>query len=122
MPLVLIGLFVFLASIFNSIMDALENEPNYDESIFKHLDKKAWLKSESWRYCKTILGYHIDPWHLAKSLMVFCIIGAIIAAIWAGAIGGIKLSLIYVSGAVFVLGAIWDLTFTLFYHGIFKVK
>jgi hypothetical protein len=114
--------FFLLATFFNSVMDALENKPNFDESIFRSLNKKFWLKEVSWEYCKTILGYHIDAWHLAKSLMVICLVGSLVSAVWAGATGSIKMDIISISEMVAILGVIWNLGFTLFYHGLFKVR
>jgi hypothetical protein len=40
--------FIFLAAICNSIMDLVENEPNYNKSIFRKLNKRVWLKTVSW--------------------------------------------------------------------------
>lgn len=39
---------IAIAAFFNACMDTFENTPNFNESIFKNLDKRFWLKSESW--------------------------------------------------------------------------
>jgi len=114
--------FVFLMAFFNSVMDATENEPNFDESIFRRLNKKWWLKSVSWQYCKTILKYHIDGWHLAKTCMVFSFTGALISAIFVGVYLSDDPSLLLICVSVLAVGVTWNATFFLFYNVIFKVK
>jgi hypothetical protein len=104
--------FVFLAAFFNACMDAFENSPNFDESIFKRLDKKFWCKDVSWHYAHRIFGYKFDAWHIAKSAMVICLVIAVVLfrphhEWWVH----------FVS-----IGLIWNATFVLFYHVIFKVK
>ena len=109
-------IFVFLAAVCNSFMDAVENEPNYNESIFKKLDKRHWCKEFSWQNDKKIFGYHLDPWHIAKSTMIICFGIAIIY---------FKLPLLKwqdVALYICVYGAIWNITFWLFYHKIFSVE
>ena len=70
---VLILWFVFLAAAFNAVMDATENEPNFNESVFKRLNQRFWLKSVSWQFAYKIGGYKFDAWHLSKTGMVLCI-------------------------------------------------
>lgn len=108
-------LFLFLAAVFNAVMDAVENE-NYYESIFRKLPQQFWYKRESWKYVKKIFGYRPDAWHLSKSAMVICIVLAIIffdlpVAKWQ-------------DWAVYIIvgGVTWNVTFTIFYHKIFRVK
>lgn len=105
-------LFWIAAAFFNAVMDATENAPNFDESIFKNLPKQFWLKEQSWKYAMKILGWKADCWHISKSLMIICIAAAAtfyqpILRPWVHFI---------------VLGISWNLTFTFFYHVIFKVK
>lgn len=103
-------LFIMLAAFFNACMDAWENE-NYFESIFRHWDQRFWYKRESWRYAKKFLGYRLDGWHIAKSLMVICY--------------AIALCCDY-RGERWVIiinvGIIWNITFWLFYHKLFNIK
>jgi hypothetical protein len=102
---------VFIAAFFNAIMDTLENEPAFNSSIFKDWNKRFWSKSISWQYAKKIINYRIDGWHLAKSAMIFCLIGAVIVfrshhQLWVHFIS---------------MGIIWNITFESFYR-LFKWK
>ena len=104
-------LFIFFAAFFNACMDAWENE-NYFESIFKNWNQKKWYKRVSWQYAKKIFGYRLDGWHGAKSCMIICLMVAVILfkphhQLWVHFIS---------------MGLIWNGTFTLFYHRIFKIK
>lgn len=119
--LIVIG-FIFLAGFFNSVMDATENEPNFNESIFKKLNPKFWLKSVSCDYAKKLFGYKFDAWHLAKTCMVFSISGAIISAVFVGAYLAYNPSILFISSSVVAVGTAWNGSFKLFYHIIFKVK
>lgn len=110
------AIMIFLAAFFNAVMDAVENKPNFDESILRNLPRQFWLKEESWKYVKKILGYRPDAWHLSKSLMLICFAGAVIffdmpVKKWQD----VALYLI-------VIGIIWNGAFWLFYNVIFKVK
>ena len=103
---------VFVAAFFKSCADAFENTPNFNESIFKNLDKRFWCKDVSWQYAKRLFGYKFDSWHLSMSAMIFCWIGAIVVfrihhQWWVHFIS---------------MGLIWNATFWLFYHKIFRVK
>ena len=114
---------VFVAAFFKSCADAFENTPNFNESIFKNLDKRFWCKDVSWQYAKKLSfkipfinkrigAYKIDSWHLSMSAMIFCWIGAIVVfrihhQWWVHFIS---------------MGLIWNATFWLFYHKIFRVK
>jgi hypothetical protein len=99
---------VAAAAMFNAAMDRLENE-NFSSSIFKNLDPKFWYKRESWKYAKKIGGYKLDAWHLAKSCMIVCLLLAIVLfkGHWAWFIS---------------YGLLWNITFTIFYHEIFKAQ
>lgn len=102
---------VFMAALFNAVMDTLENAPEFNASVFKNWDKKFWLKEVSWQYDKRVFGYKIDGWHLAKSAMIFCLLGAMIIfrphhQLW----------IHFVSA-----GIIWNISFDIFYK-LFKVK
>lgn len=101
---------VCLAAIFNACMDTCEDDVHFNKSIFKNLDPTFFCKSVSWQYAKTLLGYRFDFWHLCKSAMIICLVGAIIVFIlhhqwWVHFIS---------------LGIIWNSTFTLFYHKILR--
>jgi hypothetical protein len=114
--------FVFLAAFFNAVMDATENEPNFNESILRKLNRRFWLKTVSWEYARKLLGYKFDAWHLAKTCMVFSIAGAVISAIFAGILLTAIPSIVLILAGIGAIGAAWNLSFNLFYHIIFKVK
>jgi hypothetical protein len=104
--------FVVMASFFNACMDAFENEPNFNESIFKKWDKNFWLKTVSWSSAKKVFGYKIDGWHLSKSLMVISFACAIIFfrplhEWWVHLI---------------TIGVLWNAGFWIFYHKTFGIK
>jgi hypothetical protein len=116
------AIFILLAAFFNAVMDAVENE-NFFESIFKNLPKQFWYKRESWKYVKKIFGYRPDAWHLSKTLMLFCFTGAVIS--FAASVISFSLPLKKwqdVAMYVAAFGVIWNASFWLFYHVIFKVK
>lgn len=120
---ILLAIFsVFLAAFFNSVMDATENEPNFNESIFKPRNKKFWLKTVSCDYAKKLWGYKFDAWHLSKTCMVFSISGALICSIFVGVYLASNPSLLLISFSIATVGAAWNGSFKLFYHIIFKVK
>lgn len=103
---------VFLAAFFNACMDAFENSPNFNESIFGNLDKRFWCKDVSCNHAKKVFSYKLDSWHLAKSAMVFCLVGAIVVfrpqhQWWVHFVG---------------IGLVWNFAFWLFYHKIFRIK
>lgn len=116
-------LLVSVAAFFKACADAFENTPNFNESIFKNLNKRFWCKDVSWEYAKKLSvkipftsrrigSYKVDSWHISISLMVFSIVGAVVVyrphhEWWVH----------YVS-----MGLIWNCTFWLFYHKIFGVK
>lgn len=121
--IILAAWFIFQAAFFNSCMDAFENTPNFDESIFKHWNKKFWCKDVSCNYVKTILGYRPDAWHYSKTGMVFGIAGAVIAAYFVGKYQSVEIvNWFGVVQILAVIGAIWNGTFNLFYNLIFKIK
>ena len=105
-------LFIFLAAILNAFMDT--STDHYNLSIFSKLDPKFWAMQISWQYSKTILGYHIDAWHIAKSSMVISILLAIIFYR--------HINIRYDLINILILSAIWNVVFNLFYNLIFVRK
>lgn len=114
--------FIFMAGLFNSVMDATENEPNFNESILKNLNQKFWLKPVSAEHAKQFRGYKFDAWHLSKTCMVFSIAGAVISAVFVGVYLAANPSILFMSASVAAIGVSWNGSFKLFYHIIFKVK
>lgn len=109
-------IFIFLAAVCNSFMDAVDNEVKFNQSIFKKWSKARWCKEYSWQFTRKIFGYHIDPWHLSKSLMIIFFGVAVITSHLN--IKNWEWFTIY----LVIYGAIWNLTFKLFYNVIFGVK
>lgn len=107
---------ILLAAFFNACMDAFENTPNFNESIFKGWNKRFWCKDVSWQYAKKLGGYKFDSWHISKSLMWGCVIAAVVVAIYSP-LPRTNWYIYFISLAVE-----WNVIFILFYHGIFKVK
>ena len=113
-------LFIFFATFFSAVCDAVENE-NIGESIFRKLPKQFWYKRESWKYVKRIFGYHLDAWHISKSCMIICWVLAVIfyqpdAGIHTAKKGWDILF------QLCLCGGIWNIGFWLFYNKIFGVK
>lgn len=101
---------IFLAAAFNAIMDRTENAPAFNQSIFKNLDQTFWLKEVSWKYAKKIFSWKFDAWHLAKSSMIICFIGAVLV-----------FHLKHQAWVHFIsMGIIWNASFNLFYNKILK--
>lgn len=105
-----------LAAIFNSLMDATENAPNFNESRLKNLPQQFWLKDVSWKYAAKLFGYKFDAWHISKSLMIICM--ALTAIFFNWPLVKWQDFVMYFIGA----GLIWNITFWLFYHKLFGVK
>lgn len=97
---------IFLASAACATYEILDRK--FFDSRFRKLNPNFWYQHQSCKVAPKIFGYRIDAWHLLKSLMVTCLILAIVlhrptlAWYWELLIGG----------------AIWNGTFTLFYHRI----
>ena len=114
--------FICLAGFFNSVMEATENEPNFNESILKNLNRRFWLKTESWQYARQLWGYKFDAWHISKTCMAFSCAGALISAVFVGVYLATNPSILFISASVAAIGVSWNGSFKLFYHIIFKVK
>jgi len=78
---------------------------HFESSVFKNKDPRFWNPQISWRYCKVVLGYHIDGWHLVKSLLIVLITITII------------LYRPFINPAVDLLayGILWNLSFNTFF-------
>lgn len=102
-------LFVFIGAIFNAIHDTVNFR--YHESVFRNLDPWFWDNSTSYLMAKKIFGYKIDAFHLAKSLMLFSLFGAILS--YERPVFGIL--------DFIAFGLVWNVTFNLFYNKIFWI-
>lgn len=91
------------------MMDTLAH--HYSTSIFKNLNERFWNPYESWKYAPHIFGYVWDAWHIAKTCMLFCLLGAVV---------------LYVPITNYkildwcILGTLWNLNFSLFYDRVFR--
>ena len=103
------AIFIIIAAACNAVMDLLENE-NYYNSVFRHFDDKFWYKRESWKHVKKIFGYRPDAWHIAKSMMIVCLVLAAVLyePYW---------NQLY---DLLAFGLLWNLTFNIFYNKIFR--
>lgn len=110
-----------LAAFFNSVMDAVENE-NYFESIFRNFNQSFWYKRESWKSAKKVFGYKIDAWHLAKSLMILSLVLAITFGLTEENLIKANNDFVDVLLKVSICGVLWNFSFWVFYHKIFRVK
>lgn len=65
-------LFLVLIGFFLAVMDRTNEEVAFNNSVFRKLNKKWWLRSVSWQYVKFIpwTRYRPDAWHIAKSAMI----------------------------------------------------
>ena len=120
-------LFLLLAAICNSIMDNLKD--HWYISKFNSLPIQFWNPEISWklsfvRYTK----YHLDAWHLFKSLMIIFIILSITLNMFYGNILIILLSTYIKSKFLSILivigiyGISWNLIFNLFYNHLLIKK
>ena len=118
---------IFLCAVCNSVMDVCSF--HYDNSVFAKFQPKIWETSISWknkymnwdggdkrmRKLFWIINYPTfltDSWHFAKSLMIVLFVLSIV------------LYVPVVSPVVdfLIMGAIWNLTFNVFYNKIFVKK
>lgn len=120
-------IFFALAAFFNAVMDSIGDDVQYNQSVFSKLPYQFWNREQSWKYAKKIFcvnikllgyriksnGYHLDAWHISKSLMIICVSFAIYF--------GQKLSFSAYE-VVQATGIIWVTVFNLFYSHIFKLK
>lgn len=103
------ALYIVIAAILNAFMDRIENE-NFYESIFRDWPERFWYKRTSWRFAKTIFGWKLDAWHIAKSLMIISLLMAMV-----------KYEGFYNWWVdVIMAGGLWVVTFNIFYNKIFK--
>lgn len=103
------ALYLVIAAILNAFMDRIENESFY-ESIFVNWNEKFWYKRTSCKYAKKIFSYKMDGWHIAKSLMIICILMC-----W------VNYKEFYNWWVdVIMAGGLWIVTFNIFYNKLFK--
>jgi len=104
------NIFIIIAALMNASMDMLENEVAFNKSIFRNLDKKFWLKSESWSYALKIFGWKFDAWHIAKSTMITSMILAMVY----------YTPIINTLGDILIYGIAWNASFNVFYNQLLR--
>lgn len=106
--MILSCILIFLAAMFNAVMDKTKDTIQYESSIFYKLgwNPKFW-NDEAWKgKYLPLTEYKANAWHISKSLMLICF-------------------LILISDNILqfcVYGTIWILVFNEFYDNIFKLK
>lgn len=120
-------IFIILAAICNALMDKVENEIQYNTSIFRRFKTpEFWCKTKSAHSVNLIPGttYRPDAWHISKSLMIIFLIAAIVMFTpsisthlkpffqWYVLMGTLI--------EILLFGTIWNVTFNLFYNKFFK--
>ena len=115
----MISLFlIIIASIFNAIMDILENE-NYFSSKFKNNNQKWWYKRESWKYAKKIFGWKYDGWHIFKSLMIISLIAGVV--LYAPLLTFFNNNILNMLSDFLLFGFVWNMVFGVTYKFLKKV-
>lgn len=112
---------IVLAAICNAVCDTLEH--HYYISIFnrKGWSSKFWnpaLSSEA--YILPFTKYPLTAWHLFKSGMIFCLLGAVVMA-WQSGEAIFNVWWFYLIVFIY-LGVSWNIVFNLFYNILLKKK
>lgn len=68
-------IYPILVGLLIAVMDRTSEEVAYNNSVFRNLNRKWWLKSVSWEYVNFLpfTKYRPDAWHLTKSLLIIVI-------------------------------------------------
>lgn len=101
--MVITFILVAIAALLNAVMDSLE-EGKFTNSVFKNFNQKFWYKRESWKHARRIFNYPVDAWHIAKSLMLVCLL----------------LATFSISIKFLIAGIIWIVFFNFGYNKLFK--
>ena len=105
-------LLIIIAAACNALMDTVEYDNKFYNSIFRNLDPNWWLKTHSYLHVNFIpfTKYRLDAWHLFKSLMIVAQVLAIVSY------KPIVNELVDIA----FFGFIWNISFNLFYNHIYK--
>ena len=104
---------ICISAILNAFMDT--SCDHFYNSIFSKLNPKFWAMQISWQYSKTVFGYHIDAWHIAKSTMLILIFTSMSLNVRGN-------DLIHILMNIVIYGILWNIIFNLFYNRIFIKK
>jgi hypothetical protein len=110
--MIISGIMVAMAAVFNAVMDRTEEPVNFNESVFRGKNQRFWLKSVSWQYARKIFGWKADMWHISKSAMIILLCGAMVFY---------KPWIPYYLD-ILPLGFIWNMVFNIFYNHLFVAK
>lgn len=99
-------LFIALAAMFNSVMDKTKDTIQYNSSLFgkRGWNPKFWNDEVSEHVFIFGTKYKPNAWHISKSCMLICFDAAISTSVL----------------QFYVIGAVWILTFNLFYNKLLK--
>lgn len=111
--------FITTASIFNSVMDSVENE-HINATDFAKLNPAWWNKRVSWNKAKKIFKWKYDSWHVGKSLMLFFIMLAIVTYRPVIQISVVLLNQDFYYVDFMIASSAWIFPFNLFYNKIFR--
>lgn len=104
--------FVILAAIANALMDKIETEIQFNDSLFRKKNPAFWCKPISAHAVNFLpfTKYRIDCWHLAKSVWIWSTLAAVV------------FYRVYFNQVVdfLVMGLTYNAVFGLFYHTVFK--
>lgn len=90
-------IFLFLAVIFNDVMDKTETLISFNASIFSKFNPNFWCKAVSaQRPFIPYTKYRVDAWHLSKSAMICCFCAAMAHNFWEFALYGFVWNFIFV--------------------------
>ena len=96
----------------DGVMDELFD--HFTTSAFKGLNPNFWNPNISWEKSRTILGYHIDAWHLTKSALIIGLTAAVLTYRKPAHFHWWKEVLIY--------GVVWNSVFDLTFGGLSDKK
>jgi hypothetical protein len=116
-------LFLVLIGFFLAVMDRTAEEVAFNNSVFRNLDRKWWLRSVSWQYVKFIrwTKYRPDAWHIAKSAMIASIGLAAVSLMYAP-VFLLRRPLLNFLSISALLAVIVTASFVVFYDYVLKQK
>lgn len=131
MTILLIGWFLcwIAAAVLNAFMDRVSSTPQFNQSIFFKNDPSFWCLQQA--RPKTVFGYKVDAWHLAKSTMLVLLAaaGSFLAAAYLaihrvnpGLFSTFLQRLIWFFSSMVVSGAVWNIVMPNFYGKVFKQR
>ena len=96
------------AAMFKAVADTVDH--HFDSSIFRRMDVKFWDRDISSDKAKRVFNCKIDAWHISQSLMIVCMVLAVI-------LHQRKLEWYY---ELVIGGVLWNIVFNTFYNKILR--